>query len=152
MQIKSHDIWLKLIILYRALNGLKVRSELLSTDQQSWHWYFCTRHSKVWKSDQNCSALISNPDADQCWLRVLWVDEETRLLPRILRIFSVVLTLNFAFLPRKLMVSHVQGFCSLCLAFVVFRQHFHSWDYKVLLTVWTIWWWHGFSLKKVITG
>ena len=23
--------------------------------------------SKVWKSDQNCSALISNADTDQCW-------------------------------------------------------------------------------------
>jgi hypothetical protein len=52
--------------------------------------------------------------------------EETCLLPRISRIFSVVLTLNFAFLPRNLMVSHIQGFCSLCPAFVVFCQHFCS--------------------------
>ena len=52
-------------------------------------------------------------------LRVLWVYEETRLLPLISTIFSVALTQNFAFLPRKLMVSHGQGFCSLCPAFVV---------------------------------
>ena len=57
--------------------------------------------------------------------------------------FFSVLMLNFAFLPWKLMVSHSQGFCSLCLAFVVFCQRFCSLDYKVLLT---------FSLKKVITG
>ena len=43
-----------------------------------------------------------------------------------LRIFSVVLMLNFAFLPQKLMVSHIQGFYSLCLAFVVFCQRFGS--------------------------
>ena len=66
--------------------------------------------------------------------------------------FFSALTLNFAFLPQKLMVSHTQGFCSLCPAFVVFCQQFCSQDYKVLLTMWTIWWWCGFSLKKVITG
>ena len=71
-------------------------------------------------------------------LRVLWVYEETRLLPWISTTFSVALTLNFAFLPRKLMVSHGQGFCSLCPAFVVFCQHFCSRCYKVLLTVWTV--------------
>ena len=85
-------------------------------------------------------------------LRVLWVYEETRLLPWISMTFSVALMLNFAFLPRKLMASHGQGFCSLCPAFVVFCQHFCSWQYKVLLTVWTVWWWRGFLLKMVITG
>ena len=85
-------------------------------------------------------------------LRVLWVYEETCLLPWISITFSVALTLNFAFLPRKLMVSHGQGFCSLCPAFVVFCQHFCGQHYKVLLTVWTVRWWRGFSLKMVITG
>ena len=40
--------------------------------------------------------------------------------------FFSVLTLNFAFLPRKLMVSHSQGFCSLCPPFVVFCRNFCS--------------------------
>ena len=71
-------------------------------------------------------------------LRVLWVYEETRLLPWISMTFSVALMLNFAFLPRKLMVSHGQGLCSLCLAFVVFCQHSCSRHYKVLLTMWTV--------------
>ena len=43
-------------------------------------------------------------------LRVLWVYEETRLLPWISMIFSVALMLNFAFLPRKLIAPHGQGF------------------------------------------
>jgi len=51
-------------------------------------------------------------------LRVLWVYEETHLLSRISRNFSVALTLNFAFLPWKLMVSHTQGFCSLLSVFL----------------------------------
>jgi len=51
-------------------------------------------------------------------LWVLWVYEETRLLSQISRNFSVALTLNFAFLPRKLMVSHTQGFCSLLSVFL----------------------------------
>ena len=46
-------------------------------------------------------------------LQVLWVYEETRLLHQITKIFSVPLTLIFAFLPWKLMVSHSQGFCCL---------------------------------------
>ena len=39
--------------------------------------------------------------------------------------FFSVLMLNFAFLPRKLMVSHSQGFYSLCPAFVVETTKFY---------------------------
>ena len=38
------------------VNDLKVWSELLRTDQQSWHW----------------SVLISNCDATQCWSEHVW--------------------------------------------------------------------------------
>ena len=88
---------------------------------------------------------------------IMWITSplslrrDSFITPDIKDFFSV-LTLNFAFLPRKLMVSHGQGFCSLCPAFVVFCQHFCSWHYKILLTVWTVGWWRGFSLKMVITG
>ena len=44
--------------------------------------------------------------------------------------FFSALTLNFAFLPWKLMVSHSQGICSLCPVFVVFCQHFCSQHFK----------------------
>ena len=55
----------------------------------------------------SCIAHVRwNPPA----LQVLSVDEETCLLLWISMIFSVALTLNFAFLPRKLIVSHGQGF------------------------------------------
>ena len=77
----------------------------------------------------------------------LSLQRELFITPDLNNFFSV-LTLNFAFLPQKLMISHSQGFCSLCPAFVLFCQRFCSWDYKVLLTVCSIWWWRGFSLKK----
>ena len=61
-------------------------------------------------------------------------------------IFSV-LTQNFAFLPQKLIVSHGQGF----------RVSSYLWSSinifavdKVLLTVWSVWWWSRFLLKRVI--
>ena len=44
------------------------------------------------------------------WLQVLWVYEETHLLPWISMIFSVALMQNFAFLPWTLIASHSQGF------------------------------------------
>ena len=61
-------------------------------------------------------------------------------------IFSV-LAQNFAFLPQKLIVSHGQGF----------RVSSYLWSSinifavdKVLLTVWSVWWWCRFLLKMVI--
>ena len=100
----------------------------------------------------NSNACTHIRDLEKSLLRVLWVYEETRLLPQIPTIFSVALRQNFAFLPRRLMVSHSQGFCSLCPVFVVFCQHICSQHYRVLLTMWTVWWWHGFLLKMVITA
>ena len=44
--------------------------------------------------------------------------------------FFSALTLNFAFLPWKLMISHSQGICSLSPVFVVFCQHFCSQHFK----------------------
>ena len=124
-------------------------------------------HPGPWKQPPTSSSTVSNtpssspqPASPLQALYRLWctavksplsLRRDSFISPDIEDFFSV-LTLNFAFLPQKLMVSHSQGFCSLCPAFVVFCQHFCIRDYKVLLTVWTIWWWRGFSLKKVITG
>ena len=105
-----------------------------------YHWYFIS------------IPFLFHCDIIAISLWVLWVYEETCLLPWISMTFSAALTLNFAFLPRKLMVSHSQGFSSLCPAFVAFCQHFCSQHYKVLLTMWTVCWWCRFLLKMVITG
>ena len=48
--------------------------------------------------------------------------------------------------PTKIDGFPQSGYFSLCPVFVVFCQHFCSWNYKVLLIMWTIWWW------CVITG
>ena len=114
--------------------------------------------SRIWLPLMGTNEMFSKP-CDGCFgitiplsLTQRTRNKETCLLPWISITFSVALTLNFAFLPWKLMVSHGQGFCSLCPAFVVFCQHFCSQHYKVFLTMWTVWWWCRFSLKMVITS
>ena len=66
--------------------------------------------------------------------------------------FFSALTLNFAFLPWKLMVSHSQRICSLCPVFVVFCQNFCSQHYK--FDHGTVWQWqiltqNGRMIKRI---
>ena len=86
----------------------------------AWHVWVLSVDLKCWEMSRITFFLKSIFYYFYLW--VFWVYEETRLLPQIPTIFSVALTQNFAFLPQKLMVSHSQGFCSLCPVFVVFCQ------------------------------
>ena len=95
---------------------------LFSCFYSIWGVFVC-HMSHVWQARlvELITGMLGTNHTDamfQDLLRVLWVYEETRLLPQHSRIFSVGLMQKFAFLPRKLMVSHTQGFCSLLSVFL----------------------------------
>ena len=96
------------------------------------------------KLNSHCFKQIQSVWPCMC-LQVLWVYEETHSWLWISMIFSVALMQNFTFLPWKLIASQ-SGFQGLNL-FVLFHQHFCSSQYKVLPTMWTVWWWCGFLFK-----